>query len=303
MLAFQHPEDESPLDQGGVMRPFALILAIAMTMTSPAMAQQLAVGSGQFERDEAAGATVERQRVFYHRPAAWTPAGRIVVVMHGVNRDADRYRDEWRGLADQYGFLLVVPEFSQAKFPGDAGYNFGGMVDDKDKPLPRERWSFNVVDRVFADVRRLSGAERQAYSLYGHSAGAQFAHRFLLFAASPSVEMVVVANAGWYTLPVADEAFPYGLKGSPATEADVRAFLARPLVLQLGEADTDSAHSSLRRTPARTASPAARTSWPWPRSKPNGWASRWPGGWSPCRASATRTARWPSMPHASCFAD
>lgn len=231
------------------MRPFALILAIALAMTSPAMAQHLTVGSGQFERDEAAGATAERQRVFYHRPESWTPAGRVVVVMHGVNRDADRYRDEWRGLADQYGFLLVVPEFSQTKFPGDDGYNFGGMVDDQDKPLPRERWSFNVVDRVFADVRRLSGAERQAYSLYGHSAGAQFAHRFLLFAASPSVEMVVVANAGWYTLPVADEAFPYGLQGSPAGEADVRAFLARPLVLQLGEADTDSAHSSLRRTP------------------------------------------------------
>ena len=231
------------------MRPFALILASALAMTSPAMAQHLTVGSGQFERDEAAGATAERQRVFYHRPESWTPAGRVVVVMHGVNRDADRYRDEWRGLADQYGFLLVVPEFSQAKFPGDDGYNFGGMVDDQGKPRPRERWSFNVVDRVFADVRRLSGAERQAYSLYGHSAGAQFAHRFLLFAASPSVEMVVAANAGWYTLPVADEAFPYGLQGSPAGEADVRAFLARPLVLQLGEADTDSAHSSLRRTP------------------------------------------------------
>jgi len=231
------------------MRPFALIIAIAMAMTSPAMAQHLTVGSGQFEREESAGATAERQRVFYHRPEAWTPAGRIVVVLHGVNRDADRYRDEWRALADRYGFLLAVPEFSQAKFPGDDWYNFGGMVDAKGTPRERAQWSFNVVDRVFADVRRLSGAERRGYSLYGHSAGAQFAHRFLLFAASPAVEMVVAANAGWYTLPVADEAFPYGLKGSPATEADVRAFLARPLVLQLGEADTDSGHSSLRRTP------------------------------------------------------
>ena len=231
------------------MKTFAWVIIIVAVAASPSMAQPLAVGSGQFERDEAAGATADRQRVFYHRPEIWTPAGRVVVVMHGVNRDADRYRDEWRALADQYGFLLIVPEFSQAKFPGDDGYNFGGMVDDKNRPLPRERWSFNVVDRVFADVRRLSGAERQAYSLYGHSAGAQFAHRFLLFAASPSVEMVVVANAGWYTLPVAGETFPYGLKGSPATETDVRVFLARPLVLQLGEADTDSAHSSLRRTP------------------------------------------------------
>ena len=231
------------------MRPYALIFAIAVAMTSPAMAQHLAVGSGHFEREEAAGATAERQRVFYHRPEAWTPGGRVVVVLHGVNRDADRYRDEWRVLADQYGFLLIVPEFSQTKFPGDDWYNFGGMVDEKGAPRNRAQWSFDVVDRAFADVRRLSGAERRGYSLYGHSAGAQFAHRFLLFAASPAVEMVVAANAGWYTLPVADEAFPYGLKGSPAPEADVRAFLARPLVLQLGEADTDSEHRNLRRRP------------------------------------------------------
>ena len=231
------------------MRTYALLLAIAAVAGSPAQAQNLATGSGQFERDEAAGATAERQRVFYHRPEIWTPAGRVVVVLHGVNRDADRYRDQWRALSDQYGFLLIVPEFSQTKFPGDSWYNFGGMVDDQGKPRPRELWSFGVIDRVVAEVRALAGAERQTYSLYGHSAGAQFAHRFLLFGGSTSVDMVVAANAGWYTLPVADEAFPYGLEGSPATEADVRAFLARPLVLQLGEADTDSAHSSLRRTP------------------------------------------------------
>ena len=63
------------------MRPFALIFAIAVAMTSPARAQPFAVGSGHFEREEAAGATAERQRVFYHRPEARAPAGRIVVVM------------------------------------------------------------------------------------------------------------------------------------------------------------------------------------------------------------------------------
>ena len=186
------------------MRFFAAIFVAAMTMTLPAMAQDLAAGSGQIERDEAAGATAERQRVFYHRPEAWAPSGRIVVVMHGVNRDADRYRDQWRALADQYGFLLIVPEFSPTKFPGDSWYNFGGMVDEQNRPRPRELWSFGVIDRVVAEVGALAGAERKRFSLYGHSAGAQFAHRFLLFAASTAVEMVVAANAGWYTLPVTD---------------------------------------------------------------------------------------------------
>ena len=54
---------------------------------------------------------------------------RVVVVMHGLRRDADRYRDEWRDLAEQQGFLLLVPEFSAAKFPGTRWYNFGNVVE------------------------------------------------------------------------------------------------------------------------------------------------------------------------------
>jgi poly(3-hydroxybutyrate) depolymerase len=225
------------------------VAAAALATVSTAQAQEIAVGSGRFERAEAAGVTADRQEIHYHRPATWTPTGRIVIVMHGVNRDADRYRDEWRSLADQYGFLLIVPKFSATKFPGDTWYNFGGMVDAGGKPRPRDGWSFGVVDRVFADVRATTGATRPTYSLYGHSAGAQFVHRYLLFAPSPTVDMAVAANAGWYTMPLFGEVFPYGLKDSPATEADVRRFLARPLVLQLGEADTNPQHSSLRRTP------------------------------------------------------
>jgi len=231
------------------MRKDLAVAAAILVAASTAQAQDIGVGSGRYERGEAVGATSERQSVYYHRPANWSPTGRIVVVMHGVNRDADRYRDEWRPLADQHGFLLIVPEFSTAKFPGDAWYNFGGMVDASGVPRPREGWGFGVLDRMFAEVRAATGATRLTYSLYGHSAGAQFVHRYLLFAPSPAVDMAVAANAGWYTMPVLEESFPYGLKDGPATEADVRVFLARPLVLQLGEADTNPNHSSLRRTP------------------------------------------------------
>jgi hypothetical protein len=61
--------------------------------------------------------------------------------------------------------------------------------------------------------------------------------------------MVVPANAGWYTLPVFDVDFPYGLRGTPATEESLRSALGRQVVLQLGEADTDPRHRSLCRNP------------------------------------------------------
>ena len=37
--------------------------------------------------------------VFYQLPDRVMPQTPVVFVMHGVNRDADRYRDEWAALA------------------------------------------------------------------------------------------------------------------------------------------------------------------------------------------------------------
>lgn len=54
------------------------------------------------------------------------------------------------------------------------------------------------------------------------------------------VKAAVAANAGWYTMPSKDEKFPYGFGGcDDFNEEDLVKFLNAPLVLLLGEADTD----------------------------------------------------------------
>ena len=220
-----------------------LLATGAAALTPRFAAGAAAAGSGVFERAEPAGATDEPQRVFFHRPAAWRPEGRVVFVMHGLGRNADGYRDAWAPLADRYGFLLVCPEFSDRKFPKADWHTYGGWRVMSD---PARR-AFAVPDRVFADVRVRFGATASKFSLYGHSAGAQFTHRYLLLAPSSNVDQVVAANAGWYTMPVFDQPFPYGLADTGLTKDDVRRFFTRPLVLQLGDADTDPNHESLRR--------------------------------------------------------
>jgi hypothetical protein len=226
-------------------RAFLKLAGSAALFPLPALAAASGE-SGSFERSEAAGATGAPQRVFFRRPGQWRRDGRVVMVMHGVDRDADRYRDAWAPLADAHGFLLLCPEFSQAKFPGSAWYNFGGLQQTNDPTLQ----SFAVPDRVFSDARLHFGAETGRYSLYGHSAGSQFVHRFLLLAPSTHVDQAVSANAGWYTLPVFDQPFPYGLGNTSVGEGQVEAYLRHPLVLQLGENDTDPAHRSLLRNDA-----------------------------------------------------
>lgn len=226
-------------------RTFLKLAATAAVVPFPALAAASGE-SGMFERAEAAGATDAPQRVFFHRPAQWRAEGRVVMVMHGVDRDADRYRDEWAPLADAHGFLLLCPEFSNSKFPGSNWYNYGGMLKTDDPQLR----SFAVPDRVFIEAKGRFGFRAERFSLYGHSAGSQFVHRFLLMAPSPKVDQAISANAGWYTLPVFDQPFPYGLQNTSVSEAQVEAFLRRPLVLQLGESDTNPNHPALRRNAA-----------------------------------------------------
>ncbi|MCX7827494.1 MAG: hypothetical protein N2689_18340 [Verrucomicrobiae bacterium] len=59
----------------------------------------------------------------------------------------------------------------------------------------------------------------------------------------------MAANAGWWTMPDSAVDFPYGLRGSPADEAALKAALQAPLVVLLGTGDTDPNHAHLRRTP------------------------------------------------------
>lgn len=185
--------------------------------------------------------------VWTYRPAGLRPDDRIVFVMHGVQRNAGVYRDNWIRHAQTHRFLLVVPEMSQAQFPGAAGYNLGNMVDRRGQARPPEEWNWKTIERVFDAVREGTGSKRQTYAIFGHSAGAQFVHRFVAFADNPRVDDAIAANAGWYTLPVERERFPYGLGGSAATPERIKANFAKSLIVLLGDQDTDPAYPNLRR--------------------------------------------------------
>lgn len=206
------------------------------------------------------GATAEHQSfgfesgghkltVWYHRPAAATAGAPVLFVIHGVGRNAEEYLADWIEFADQKKFLLVVPEFSKQEFPGEEAFNSGNLFDAAGHARPREQWSFSMIEPIFDAVRQQLGVQRNDYLLYGHSAGAQFVQRFLYFVPAARATHVTAANAGWYMMPELGVDFPYGLKGTPMNEAALRGAFARPMVVLLGEADTDANHMSLRHSP------------------------------------------------------
>jgi poly(3-hydroxybutyrate) depolymerase len=184
--------------------------------------------------------------IWLYRPKSAGADAPIVIVMHGVQRDADRYLAEWIQTADAENFVVVAPEFSREAFPGAEGYILGGLRDEKGKSQPKAAWSFTVVEEVFDAAKAALGLNASGYALFGHSAGGQFVHRFVTYQAGPRMIRAVSANSGWYTRPQTEIAWPFGIGDAPAP-IDLDAALTAPMTILLGTADIDPNHRSLNR--------------------------------------------------------
>lgn len=197
--------------------------------------------------------------VWTYRPAAAPDDAAVLFVCHGANRDADNYRDSWITQAEAHACVIVAPEFTDAAFPGSSGYNLGNMTTSGGAARPPDEWTFGVIEAVFDAVRAALGPNaRDSYFLYGHSAGAQFVHRMLLFAPQARVARAVSANAGWYTVPELNTPFPYGLGGSAYSLTTLRTRLAQPHVVLLGTADIDPNDPELNHSAGADAQGATR---------------------------------------------
>lgn len=185
-------------------------------------------------------------RVWYAAPPDPSTA-QILIVMHGVERDAEEYRADWRDQVDAHNVLVLVPEFSNEHYPGTDAYNLGNMTDENGNLQPREEWSFNVIEALFDHVVQELDSSAKDYALFGHSAGAQFVHRFVEFMPANRARVAVAANAGWYTVPDDNVKFPYGLRGAPAEPDRLEHAFASNLTILLGADDTDTESESLRR--------------------------------------------------------
>lgn len=138
------------------------------------------------------------------------PSG-ILVLAHGypwpddsrtaaqLEAHARAYVERWRPFATERGLVLVAPAFGSGDF---AGYRelFGKRVD-------ADAFVLDLVDRYgVALVEDFDGR----FYLYGHSAGGQFAGRFLVQHAG-RVAGVVLSAPSTYPFPDEGVAWPYGM--------------------------------------------------------------------------------------------
>ena len=174
--------------------------------------------------------------VFTYRPANFSK-GPLLVVMHGMGRNADGYRDYAVPIADTFGMLVVTPLFETNRFSTEA-YQRGNVMK-KDVPQPKGEWTYSYVSKLVEEVRRREGRADMPVYLIGHSAGGQFLTRYAAFLPGDAVR-IVAANPGSHLFPTRDLPFPYGFGELPAelgNDAAIKRYLAAPLTLFLGTAD------------------------------------------------------------------
>lgn len=207
-------------------------LALCLGAGLAAAAQPLPSGSGQQEIKFRGGPL----KVFTYRPNCREPS--LLIVLHGVDRNADDYRDWARPLADAHCLLVAAPEFDRKRFP-TWRYQQGG-VERQGEVQPRSEWTANMVVALAEHVRTAE-ARMLPYSLIGHSAGAQFLSRLAAFSTTQA-QRIVIANPGTHVFPDAKVAAPFGFGGvypENAVEGELRRYLAQPVTIYLGKDDTE----------------------------------------------------------------
>lgn len=180
-----------------------------------------------------------RLAYFLYVPEIRHPEPRLVISIHGANRNVDVQARLLSAYAEQYGAVLVLPHFSEALY-GD--YQRLGRVG-------RGRRADLALHRIVSEAAARSGVRGDRFHLFGFSAGAQFAHRYAM--AYPNrVAFAVLVNAGQYTLPDPERKYPRGIGSSrklPGLRFDPDAFLRVPMAVLVGSSESDESPVTLPR--------------------------------------------------------
>jgi pimeloyl-ACP methyl ester carboxylesterase len=219
--------------------------------------------------------------VYGYKPAHWN-GERMLIVFHGVDRNADEYRDHAITLGDRFGMLVVAPRFDAERFPSRK-YQRGGILEEDGTAADAKAWTYAYVPRIARSIRERESKPALKHWLIGHSAGGQFCVRMAAFQ-DTGAERIVAANAGSALFPTRDAEFGYGFGKLPealASDAVLERYLAAPLTLYLGTADDhadewlDKSAAAMAQGPGRLQRNRASFAAAEALAKEKGWKFAW----------------------------
>ena len=167
---------------------------------------------------------------FLYFPPSVGKTPRVLTCIHGNSRNAHEHATAFAPVCEEYGAVLVAPIFSKELHRDYQRLGRKGRGARTDRTL----------HQVLAEVATLTGVDTSRFRLFGYSAGAQFAHRYLMVHPH-RVERAAIASAGWYSFPDTTERFPYGIRPSPnlpGVAFNPEEFLKVPVDVFVGSQDT-----------------------------------------------------------------
>ena len=181
--------------------------------------------------------------VFYVAPEEINKNTRLVVVMHGRKRNGKQYRDQWLQKAKELNLFVLVPQFSEASFPGVYRFNYGNVFTENNQSLPSDKHLFSMIDPLVKFSLKKFKIKSDHWGIYGHGAGAHFVHRYVLHYPEATHTLAIAANLGWY-LSMTDQDWPFGLTNSNIDDEMLKKAFKKYFLLMLGRADTSTKPNS-----------------------------------------------------------
>jgi len=168
---------------------------------------------------------------FYYVPNSASQGAPVLAAIHGTSRLAGEYARLMAPYCEAHGVVLLAPLF------GDQHRDYQRLGREG-----RGRRADVTLHRCLAELGSLTGADVSHFFLFGYSAGAQFAHRYLM-AHPHRVARAMVVASGWYTFPDFTQRYPYGIRpirALPQVSFNPEEFLKVPVDVFVGEDDLDS---------------------------------------------------------------
>ena len=183
--------------------------------------------------------------IFYSSPKSINANTKLLFLVHGGSRAAEKYINDWISFSKDKNVVLVAPEFSKKYYPE---YAFLMMSKENGKSLNDESlYINNSLGLLFGFFKAKLKLSTSNYRLYGHSGGSQFVHRYLLLSNDTRIEKAAMANAGFYTFLDDEITYPFGTKKMKISDERIKWFYRLKGGVFLGSADNDSNHESLPR--------------------------------------------------------
>ncbi|KAJ3984441.1 poly hydrolase [Lentinula detonsa] len=216
------------------------------------------------EQDALIASTADPRFSFYaYVPKSEGPGVPLLVIIHGIKRDAKGYFEEMRDFCEQHTCALICPLFPE------------GVPNPKQQNSYKDIYSRGTrFDHILLSMIEQAGQTWQIqtdrFYLHGFSAGGQFVHRFT-YLYPHRLAAVSIGAPGRLTAPdlqspwpegVADISEIFGLPGVP----DFAAMARLPVQFVVGSKDLGTSMSDHMKNPTKFEIEAgntrfARTKW------------------------------------------